>query len=423
MASSFTWLDYSERDKRKMMAVIDAFKERDTRDELGIGSVRDGFADLFFPGTSTIQTRAKYFLFVPWIYSILENEKVSSPKFASRAKQMEIALISSLMATEDREGIIGKQAGSTLKRLPSSIYWQGLSQWGIRRFRGNQSQYHSVADAFYSKNVRIGASAEEREFMEVSVTRNWHGGLPPVPKDFPKKAFLALTPEEAVYLQERIMQSAPTTLLAFLVSVKPNEINKFVKNYKPVTFPWEHPRYASFTPEIKEQLAHARFFSEVIWGASLLYNFMLAQKAVEVNKIHEDWVEQYRDNLTIWWEIIKAREPDFVHWSNNRPRFWEIVRSSRARVALPTRRFIDSWIDVVLKVSGAGSLADLTENQQVRKMISDREKFLKGGLARLHNPRMLELWRGAAGAGRLDYRWGRTAQVLVTDILKGLAQK
>src|SRR5438094_438444 len=106
MASSFTWLDYSERDKRKMMAVIDAFKERDTRDELGIGSVRDGFADLFFPGTSTIQTRAKYFLFVPWIYSILENEKVSSRQFASRAKQLEIGLIEALMSTEDKEGII-----------------------------------------------------------------------------------------------------------------------------------------------------------------------------------------------------------------------------------------------------------------------------------------------------------------------------
>lgn len=423
MASSFTWLDYSERDKRKMMAVIDAFKERDTRDELGIGSVRDGFADLFFPGTSTIQTRAKYFLFVPWIYSKLENEKVSSRKFASQAKKFEFDLISSLMGTEDKEGIIGRQAGPTLKRLPSSVYWQGLSQWGIRRFRGNQSQYHSMADTFHSKNIKISASAEEREFIGDSVTRNWHGGLPPVPNGFPKKAFLALNFEEAEYLQERIIQSAPTTLLAFLVSVKPNEAARFVKNYKPVAFPWEHPRYGSFPVEIKEQLAHARFFSEVIWGASLLYNFMLAQKAVEVNDIHEDRVERYRDNLTTWWDIIQARQVDFVLWSNNRPRFWEIVRANRARVTPSTRLFINDWIDEVLKAAGTGDVAGLIENKQVRKMISDREKFLKGGLARLHNPRMLELWKGAAGAGRLDYRWGRTAQVLVTDILKGLAQK
>ena len=66
--SSFTWLDFSEFERRKMIDVINAFKERETRDELGIGIIRDAFADFLFPGTSTIQTRAKYFLFVPWKY-------------------------------------------------------------------------------------------------------------------------------------------------------------------------------------------------------------------------------------------------------------------------------------------------------------------------------------------------------------------
>ena len=60
--SAFVWLDYSERERRKMLDVVDLFREHDTRDELGIGSVRDAFADLLFPGTSTIMTRARYFL-------------------------------------------------------------------------------------------------------------------------------------------------------------------------------------------------------------------------------------------------------------------------------------------------------------------------------------------------------------------------
>jgi len=30
--------------------------------------VRDAFSDLMFPGTSTAQTRATYFLLVPWYY-------------------------------------------------------------------------------------------------------------------------------------------------------------------------------------------------------------------------------------------------------------------------------------------------------------------------------------------------------------------
>jgi hypothetical protein len=62
--SEFVWLDYSERERRKMLDIVDLFREHDTRDELGIGSVRDTFADLIFPGTSTIMTRARYFLLV-----------------------------------------------------------------------------------------------------------------------------------------------------------------------------------------------------------------------------------------------------------------------------------------------------------------------------------------------------------------------
>jgi hypothetical protein len=55
--SAFTWLDYSERERQKMLEVVDLFKERDTRDELGIGAVRDAFADQFFPGTARRSVR------------------------------------------------------------------------------------------------------------------------------------------------------------------------------------------------------------------------------------------------------------------------------------------------------------------------------------------------------------------------------
>ena len=94
--SSFGWLDYSEHDRRKALDVIDAFREKETVDELGLGAIRDAFADLFFPGTSTIQTRAKYFLFVPWIYQRLEAKRTPSAEIARAARRDEIALINAL---------------------------------------------------------------------------------------------------------------------------------------------------------------------------------------------------------------------------------------------------------------------------------------------------------------------------------------
>ena len=85
--SAFVWLDYSERERRKMLDVVDLFREHDTRDELGIGSVRDAFADMLFPGTSTIMTRARYFLLVPWTYQRLERLRVRSGEIAARARR------------------------------------------------------------------------------------------------------------------------------------------------------------------------------------------------------------------------------------------------------------------------------------------------------------------------------------------------
>jgi Family of unknown function (DUF6361) len=85
MMSAFVWLDYSERERRKMLDAVDAFREHDTRDELGIGSVRDAFADMLFPGTSTIMTRVRYFLLVPWPYQRLERLRVRSAEIAARA--------------------------------------------------------------------------------------------------------------------------------------------------------------------------------------------------------------------------------------------------------------------------------------------------------------------------------------------------
>lgn len=74
------WVDYSPKERDRMRQALALFKENDTRDELGLGSIRDALADLLFPGTSTIQTRLRYFLFVPWIYQELDRRKVAPDK-------------------------------------------------------------------------------------------------------------------------------------------------------------------------------------------------------------------------------------------------------------------------------------------------------------------------------------------------------
>jgi hypothetical protein len=50
MASGLSWIDFAEEDRQKMLNVIQLFKEQGTVDELGVGVIRDAFADYFFPG-------------------------------------------------------------------------------------------------------------------------------------------------------------------------------------------------------------------------------------------------------------------------------------------------------------------------------------------------------------------------------------
>lgn len=402
MVSSFMWLDYSEHERRKMLDVIGQFREQDTRDELGIGSVRDAFADLLFPGTSTIQTRAKYFLFVPWIYLDLERRKTPSDQIALRARQKEISLIDVLAESDDPDGTIGIQVRKSLQRLPSNIYWQGLGTLGIRFFSGSQEQYHRYLDIFYSSRERNQRN-DDGEPVEGRISSNWHTGLPQPPDDFPEKTSFKLAVREAEYLRDRVMARVPRTLLAFLVDCGKEEVL--------VAFPWEHAQFADFPPYVREQLEHGRNFSEAIHGAALLYNLMLAEK-----KNLEELIAGYREKIRDWVSLIKDRQDILMRWE--RKRFWEIVISGNARITYPTRLFIDNWLDTALSPE---TLPGIEDNKQVRQLIFERERLLKRSLARLENPRALELWNGAAGTQQLNYRWP-VSQTIISDILKGLSE-
>ncbi|MCC7517697.1 MAG: hypothetical protein IT578_00770 [Verrucomicrobiae bacterium] len=402
MTSSFTWMDYSEQQKRQMLDVVDLFKEQDTRDELGVGVIRDAFSDLLFPGTGTMQTRARYFLFIPWIYADLEQREVCSAEAAGRARRVEVALIDSLAKAHPGrgEGVIGVSAREDLQRLPSNIYWLGLETWGIRRFRGSQDRYHRSLDRYYLARP-WSRSAEETEAAE-DPPSNWHGGVPEPSSNFPDKVSFNLTVAEARYLRERIMARVPHSLLAFLVDKgRPGD---------EAAFPWEHPLVGDFPSETRTQLVHGRNFSEVLHGAALLYNLMLAESAKR-----EELVSQYRTSLKRWLDNLRARRRELLGWDHRQ--FWRIVlRDAHARVAHPTRAFIEQWLELALDRS---SLLRIGSNNRARRLIRLREKSLKGTLARLENRRALELWNGEAGTAQMDFRWSPTNRI-VEDILAGL---
>jgi hypothetical protein len=403
MMSAFVWLDYSERERRKMLDVVDLFREHDTRDELGVGSVRDAFADMLFPGTSTIMTRARYFLLVPWTYQRLERLRVRSAEMAARARQAELNLVEPIERSDDNDGNIGKVAKTALKRLPSSVYWQGLNVWGIRSFNGAQVQYHRSLDLYYVQLAQHGGRTSERDVEHDDlIAPNWHAGLVAPPENFPKECSLSLTRGEAEYLAERIRLSpdCSSSLLAALVTQR--------QRHDDVPFAWQHPHCAKLPPRLREMLDHAQNFSEVMRGAPLLYNLMLAEQARR-----KESVAKYRRSFGEWAKSISARDRVLAEW--DRKRFWEIIHSVNPGITAPTHEFINSWWDSAL----AGNAERLCDSPAARLLIRDRERRLKKNLARLDNPGAQELWTGDSGTSQFDFRWFIT-QRLLGDIFDGL---
>lgn len=403
MTSTFTWLDHSDRERQRVLDAIDRFKETDTRDELGLGSIRDAFADLFFPGTSVIQTRARYFFFVPWMYMELERLRVPSAEMEAKARKAETRLIQVLKQSEDPSGTLGSRAGDTLKRLPSNVYWMGLRSWKIRLFDGSQDDYHRSLDRFHA--TRSAARRDDdNELVTGGLRRNWHADIPEAAPGFPAEATFAMTRAEAQYLVDRIQLAAPGSMLAFLA-----------RHGQPadVAFAWEHPQLGEMPADVRHALAHARLLAETMQGAAWLYNVLLAEQRSKSTG-HNDEVERFRSSLTSWAAEISLRQRDIDEW--DRRAFWRLVRGV-GRVSATTETFVENWIRLApWALPGGGA-----DDRSARELVRQRELQLKGGRARLKSVEALERWGGESGTARLDYRW-RSARRLIEDIYAALGR-
>ena len=62
------YIHSSKEEQARAMQVLKMTSESVALDELGIGRIRDAFADRMFPGISTLQKHIKYFSLMPQVY-------------------------------------------------------------------------------------------------------------------------------------------------------------------------------------------------------------------------------------------------------------------------------------------------------------------------------------------------------------------
>ncbi len=258
MPSSLTWLDHDTAARERSHRLLEMFKESDTRDELGIGAIRDSIADQLFPGTSVIQTRLRYMLMVPWLFMQMEDRLESSAKFPKVARQAELDL-SRLLSTTDEKGVFGKSAGDQLKRLASSVYWAGMGSWGIRVYHGSQQEYFRQVESIYTARARRQRK-DDGDWLDPHRGMTWHPALGKLmPEDFPDYAQLQLSRDESLFVREQWRKTHPESLLAWLAF----DANSLDSNVI-ADAPWLHPRQEQFPVPMKTLVEHGRQFSALI---------------------------------------------------------------------------------------------------------------------------------------------------------------
>ncbi len=384
--SFLAWIDFDQADRDRARRIMDLFDSEESRDELGLGSVRDALSDLMFPGTSTIQTRIRYMLFVPWIYQIAGQQAGSATARRDLARALETRLIEALVRGGETRNVIGSEAREKLKRLPSDVYWAGLLTLGIRRFQG-------------SRSACLEAAPGEESGL-------WAAGLPSAPESFlateDSSTTFALTLEEAGFLRDRLTDEAPGSLFTWLARQEGASDCQMI---------WQHPQRENWPAPIRTLVDHAKRFSQLMHGASLLYNLMLSERAAEMHGTAEsDWhnkVEDYQIRLQLW--ATETPAGLFSGWDLDD--LWTLSRNSSHDVKHPTRRFVEEWRAIVVRTGG-----EVVQDQVARSLIRSRETRLKGVKSRFRNDGALSRWSGASGTSPLNYRWNPVVSNHLKDI-------
>lgn len=411
------WLDHSSAERDAILGLLAARQEKGTLDELGIGSVRDAIADHLFPPLSTIQTRAKYFLFVPWIYRNLEQGSVKDDALLLRGEQRERKLIRALLdsPSSDKAGLIGKDKPETLKRLPSSIYWSGIRRLGIFRDASSLAEYmHELDEIRSARRARRDAMELPEDPRPIDSGLTWDVGLPAAEASLLASADFEIDALQAAYLKQKTLGMETATgslcLLQWMV------LNADPATLEGQDLPWQFlgaEHAAPLPAHLAVELRHAYHFSLCIRTLTALYYRFMAEERRDLD------VGTY-DDVLVHCMAGLAEQADALHaWYADLPAFWQWVALTNPRLQRD-RPFIERWLAELARRGFAPSDPRQLTGRELRRFVQMRERELKRELARLGNAAVLARWRAPTDVPLMDYRWS-TARQFVCDVRRGLA--
>lgn len=278
------WIDFSKEDRDKVHDVMNLLQEQGAVDEIGIGLVRDAFSNLFFPGTSTVQTVAKYFLIVPYVLKEACEGKYGNnlSKVLQRIDQEEKECgIILLQNCPGEDGIIGRRVlpKRWVARKPSNIYWNGIRTYGICTQDLTIAELVKAAMVLqsYKKTASLGNRGYDTEGSDkddLDAGNDYSMQMFSVPDDYygdwRTGLTVGLTNSEAAFLRSMVETNTAGSLLSYLLK---NNID--VDRYESFEAIYED-LHEAVPHEVEHLMRLACEFNRLVYAARVRYNYILS---------------------------------------------------------------------------------------------------------------------------------------------------
>ena len=378
------YIHTNKEEQSKALQVLKMTSESVALDELGIGRIRDAFADLMFPGISTLHKHIKYFSLMPQLY------KKATEKCYNRISEVkaEIIRLEKIMTKNLYEGsmvkwgitgsdMIGKGVNNYVKYDPAYIYNSGLQTFEILRstqlhelIYSSSKSLHDSPKTYYTEDEDSANDSTEKAGLFQFCS------FPSVDYDFTERCSLDLTKEDRSFITEHILKAnaCKHTLLRYLVDndtfILPQKFDEFI--------------YESLPKELAELQDFARRFANFIYLVHVRYNYIFSEyKDNEMLEEFNELVEQYNSSNTNIDAVLAT-----VNLREN---------SSKA-FCKEVERCISTY-----KINGYNELDQL---------IINREKRVKGSRRKIDNPSYLYDRNNRIHYYKLTYRWETVRQFI-----------
>lgn len=235
------FVNFNTEEKKRVAKMMQLLQESEAIEELGIGRVRDHFSNTLFPGTSTLQHHAKYFVVMPSLYyhTAFKSRKFQNLAEVSRyIKEAEVQ-ITRQMAKWDNNQINTTETGITgintlkdalndynkyVKYDPAYIYGSGLARYGIIPDTGVERLILELNKKHYADPHNKGALKNEDTTEDADDLTGDKQVIKTCGESYDffkgKTMPLALTEKEASFMKDRIHSSCDGTMLAYLIDSK-----------------------------------------------------------------------------------------------------------------------------------------------------------------------------------------------------------